>query len=121
MGKKEERPAQRLADLPADFDRKVITMPDNRRGCVSTLRLCKSDFAPIARRGFAGYFAMRDILQGRPRSQLIMDIMERGGDCLLVETRSGRAQPGERKVRILHAWRDRDYVVVHMEPWKEDE
>ena len=126
MNEKRERclnPGIQLMDLPEDFDRSKIVMPGLRKSARDVaLYLCQSDFAPIERRGFSGYFAMRDILQGgKMRSMRLKIAMDEcGGKLRLTKTISGR-RAFDTEVRVLHAWRDREYVVVHMEPWKGNE
>lgn len=111
-----------LKGLPDGFDRSVIVMPDRERGRKGrSVHLCKSDYAPLDRRHFTGHFALRNIAESshRFRAEIVADAMaSNGGRCEFVLTKSGKGL-GSVTVHLLDAWIDREYVVVHIEPWKE--
>lgn len=114
-----------LPELPEGFDKKRIVMPEQvRRGTTNTLRLCKSDFDPIERSRFNGFFAVpnkRHVGTKESVSERARTLIDNGGAVFLV--RNAKAgDEGFRKefVRLVEAYSylGGKYVVLHIEPIK---
>lgn len=126
MKKKNTDIENTLPKLPDGFDHGRIVMPDKvRRGTANTLRLYKSDYNPIERSGFKGFFAIPNRMHGGTKESIAeraKTLIANGGAVFLMKNNVKADDEGFRKaaVRLVEAYsyREGKYVVLHIEPIK---
>ena len=115
MKKHEESTVQlpSLGNLPEGFDRSVINWSNSMRH-IDVFPVAKADWDPMERNHFKGWYAIPNskVCKLYTREHIAARIIKTGGECTL---KKGGSSPSFRRIRILDAYVDGNYVVIHIQ------
>lgn len=105
-----------LPDLPEGFDMSCVVQSKTGLRNTGVIRVAKSEYDAMERNHFKGWFAIPNRLNGqnRPLEHYVAKIVAKNGglgfvcDC--------RGQKRVHPVKFVNAFRERNLVVIHIEP-----